>query len=228
MSLEKATIYFTKIKTEIRTASKKERAKSQSKKRLGQSPKFPWSVLGITAGIILLLAGSGLGFAASQEENDVFCASCHTQPESTYYERSLAGTAVDMASSHHTTDDQNSKCIDCHSGSGVTGRLGAMLLGARNAFMFFTHTATQPAPLTVPIRDENCTKCHDDINRQTDLSNHFHTFLPRWQAVDPQAARCVDCHPAHTTGGDAAHGFLQADHIAPICERCHRVLVLSR
>jgi predicted CXXCH cytochrome family protein len=189
--------------------------------------KFPWPVVGIAAAIVLLLAGSGLGFAASQEENDSFCASCHTQPESTYYERSLAATPVDMASSHHTTNDQNSKCIDCHSGSGITGRLAAMLLGARNAFMLFTHTATQPAPLTVPIQDENCIKCHDNISRQTDLSNHFHAFLARWQAADPKAASCVDCHSAHTTGGDAAQGYLLADRVNPICDRCHQALVLN-
>ena len=200
----------------------------KSKKSARAANKFPWTALGIAAAIILLLAGSGLGFAASQEENDAFCASCHTQPESAYYERSLAATPVDMASSHHTTDDQNSKCIDCHSGVGVIGRFSATLLGARNAFMLFTHTETQPAPLTVPIRDENCTKCHDNLNRQTDLSNHFHAFLTRWQTIDPQAARCVDCHPAHTTGGEAAQGFLQAEHIDPICERCHLVLVLGR
>ena len=192
------------------------------------SHKFPWLVVGIAAAVVILLAGSGLGFAASQEEKDSFCASCHTQPESTYYERSLAAAPVDMASSHHTTDDQNSKCIDCHSGSGLTGRLSAMLLGAHNAFMFFTHTATQPAPLTIPIRDENCIKCHDNVAVQTDLSNHFHVFLARWQAADPQAAGCVDCHPAHVTGGDASQGFLQAATVEPICERCHAVLVLNQ
>lgn len=203
---------------------------SPGKKNKSARPanKFPWTILGIAAVIVLLLGGSGIGFAASQEENDAFCASCHTQPKSTFYERSLAAAPVDMASSHHTSDDQNSKCIDCHSGRGVTGRLGAMLLGARNAFMLFTHTETQPAPLTVPIRDENCTKCHDNIYRQTDLSNHFHAFLPRWQALDLKAAGCVDCHSAHTTGGDAAQGFLQVDHVTPICERCHSALVLER
>lgn len=198
-----------------------------------QSSKPPirfkgWPWIGIAAGIIFLFTAAGFGYAAVKEENDAFCASCHTQPESTYYERSLAALPVDMASSHHTAHDQNSKCIDCHSGLGVTGRLSAIVLGARNAFKLFTHTEMQPAPLTVPIHDENCTKCHDNIYRQTDLSNHFHAYLARWQAADPQAARCVDCHSAHTTGGDAAQGFLLADRTDAICERCHAVLVLGR
>ena len=230
MSLEQIdNIYLSKKKAEKRTVNNKSRAVVQREKKYSQpAHKFPWLIVGIAIAIVLLLGGSGIGFAASQEENDAFCASCHTQPESTYFERSQAAAPVDMASSHHTSNDQNTKCIDCHSGSGVTGRFGAMLLGAHNAFMHFTHTETQPAPLTVPIQDVNCTKCHDNIYRQTDLSNHFHQFLPRWQALDPKAATCVDCHSAHATGGDATQGFLVANTVTPICERCHAALVTGR
>ena len=200
-------------------------------KKKSSRPPFKlvgWPWFGIAAGIIFLLAAGGLGYAANKEESDAFCASCHTQPESTYYERSLAGKPVDLASSHHTGDSQNSKCIDCHSGSGMIGRIDAILLGSRNTFRFFTHSDTQPAPLTVSIGDENCTKCHDDLNRQTDLSNHFHAYLARWQSADPHAASCVDCHTSHTTGGDAAQGFLRASDTGPVCEGCHTVLVLGR
>jgi predicted CXXCH cytochrome family protein len=229
MSLERADFSFSADEAEKLTRNIKH-LNSAGEKKPGKHPfkSVGWTLLGIAAGIIFLLAAGGFGYAAVNEENDAFCASCHTEPESTYYERSLAAAPVDMASAHHTTDDQNSKCIDCHSGIGITGRISAILLGARNTFLLVTHTETQPAPLTVPIGDENCTKCHDDTNRQTDLSNHFHAFLARWQAIDSQAAGCVDCHRAHTTGGEAAQGFLQAEHIDPVCERCHTVLVLGR
>ncbi|MEO8391591.1 MAG: hypothetical protein ABI700_01235, partial [Chloroflexota bacterium] len=39
-------------------------------------------------GIILSVAG--FTFAATQEQHDSFCASCHTQPESTFYQNSIA------------------------------------------------------------------------------------------------------------------------------------------
>ncbi|MEJ2563466.1 MAG: hypothetical protein P8Z42_12365, partial [Anaerolineales bacterium] len=82
------------------------------------------------AGILVLgfvLAASGFAFAASKESHDPFCASCHTQPESTFFERSLDVEAVDLASFH---TQETTRCIDCHSGPGVLGRMQAEWLGA--------------------------------------------------------------------------------------------------
>jgi nitrate/TMAO reductase-like tetraheme cytochrome c subunit len=62
--------------------------------------------------------------------HDQFCASCHTQPESIFFQRSTGALAVDLASFHTT---QKTRCIDCHSGPGLFGRMQAELLGARNA-----------------------------------------------------------------------------------------------
>ena len=53
---------------------------SPSKKSFG----FTWVLVGILALGIFLAAG-GFTFAASQETHDSFCASCHTQPESTFF-----------------------------------------------------------------------------------------------------------------------------------------------
>jgi len=47
---------------------------------------------------------------------------------------------VDLASAHKA---DNTRCIDCHSGKGVTGRIRAELLGAHNALAFYTRTAVQ-------------------------------------------------------------------------------------
>jgi predicted CXXCH cytochrome family protein len=99
--------------------------------------------------------------------------------------------------------------------------VSAMLLGARNAVAFFTRTAVQPAPLTVPIRDESCAKCHADTLTRNDFNNHFHIFLPRWQAADPKAAVCVDCHISHSTKGEAQIGYLERTTTEQICQNCH-------
>jgi hypothetical protein len=178
-------------------------------------------ILLILAGTGILLAISGFGFAASQESRDAFCASCHTQPETSFYQRTIQGAPLDMAS-YHTTKAIH--CIDCHSGVGVSGRLSAELLGAHNALAWYTHTAVQPAPLTRPIPDINCLKCHQSVTTQTTLNNHFHGFLSRWQAVDPNAAACVSCHNGHLLGSRVENSFMNNSITNRVCETCHTAL----
>ena len=175
-------------------------------------------VLAAAAGVFLLAAG--FGFAAVQESRDTFCASCHTQPESTFFQRSQASAPSDMASAHTA---KNVRCIDCHSGPGVTGRVSAELMGAHNALAWFSGTAVQPAKLTVPVSDQNCLKCHQKVTQQENMQNHFHFFLKRWQSMDKNAKGCVDCHTGHITGGVADTSFLTEQQVAPVCEACHRV-----
>lgn len=200
-------------------------------------PVFMAAVVGL-----LLLTVGGFAFAASQEAHDPFCGSCHTQPESTFLQRSTAAQPVDLASFHTT---QQTRCIDCHSGKGVAGRVQAELMGAHNAWLWITRTAVQPATLTTPIGDDHCLKCHSDvtsrgytpregitlqgvrINRREEEeggSNHWHELLSRWQARASGAGTCVDCHTGHTTGSTARQGFMDAPTVQAECDACHRVL----
>lgn len=172
-------------------------------------------------GLALLLSAGGFTFAATQEQHDTFCASCHTQPESTFFQRSVAAQPVDLASAHKA---KGINCIDCHSGAGIPGRLGAELLGARNAAALYTGTAVQPAPLTHPIGDVNCLKCHQDVTNSRSRNNHFHAFLSRWQAADANAATCVSCHGGHTTDGTAQLAYLNEPRTQAVCEACHSAL----
>jgi predicted CXXCH cytochrome family protein len=168
--------------------------------------------------VALVLAGGGLGTAAGLEEFNGFCAACHTQPESDFVARSQTA-AVDLAAKH----DQAwaTRCIDCHSGPGLSGRLGAMTLGARDLAAFVSGSAQQPAPLTLPIGDANCLKCHSNIPATKNFNEHFHGFLARWQALDPQAGTCVSCHTAHSTDGDPSENFLQMERTQQVCDACH-------
>ena len=174
-------------------------------------------------GLILLVAAvlslSGMLYAAHLEGSDAFCASCHTQPESQYFQRTQQTDSVDLASFHQT---KATHCIDCHSGPGITGRLGAFMVGGGDLVAFLTHTARQPAPLTVPIGDGNCLKCHSDVTQTKSFNRHFHAFLPRWQAVDRNAATCVDCHTAHTTDGASNVMFLVDAPTTKVCQDCHQ------
>jgi predicted CXXCH cytochrome family protein len=177
------------------------------------------STIGFAVVAIAILS-LGTGITAAQFENrDSFCASCHTQPESQYYQRNQTNQPVDLASFH--ADQKQVRCIDCHSGKGTTGRINAMLLGANDLLAFVTRNYKQPAPLTRPITDAHCLKCHSDISQRRDFNNHFHVFLPQWQALDPKAATCVDCHQSHTTDGQASLSFLNQENTSQVCQRCH-------
>ena len=198
---------------------KKEAKKPVQRRRLFHLSR---TVLLLVASAIFIFIVGSFSIAANMEERDSFCASCHTQPETDYYGRSQAGNPIDLASFHTT---KQTRCIECHSGIGVTGRASAILLGARNAVIYFTGTAKQPAPLTVPVRDDNCVKCHASVYNTADFNNHFHNLLPRWQAADPNNfASCVDCHSSHTTDGTNQTSFLSQARIDQVCQSCHQVL----
>lgn len=203
-------------------------------------PLFP--VFGAVIVVGILAIAGGFVFAANQESHDVFCSSCHTQPESTYFQRSTATQPVDLASFHTT---QSTKCIDCHSGQGIPGRITAEILGARNALLWYTGRAVQPAVLTEPIGDGNCLKCHQPVTQQgyslqaqitlpgvngggreggEGHAGHWHQFLARWQAADPNAGSCTSCHSGHTTAGTSQSGFMVAQNVQQVCNACHRVL----
>lgn len=188
---------------------------------------------GIAICAALVLGVGGFSFVAAQEEQDSFCASCHTEPESTYYDRSLAPEMVDLATAHRHTKE--TRCIDCHAGIGLVGRVEAQLMGARNAVMWYTGSATQPAPLTIPVGDDHCVKCHAEVKtEQFDMEvrskifgprSHYHAYLDQWKASDPQAtANCTACHSGHNLGGTDKTTWLVPATVQTVCEACHKVL----
>jgi nitrate/TMAO reductase-like tetraheme cytochrome c subunit len=209
----------------------------------GKKP-FMITLAGLLAAvvIVILLTAGGFAFAASQESHDAFCASCHSQPESTFYQRETAGSPVDLASFHTAKSPSYARCIDCHSGAGLTGRLQAELLGARNALKWYTGTAVQPAVLNYPIGDANCLKCHQDVTQrgftpkeqipvpgrgggEGGRNNHWHEFLTRWQTTTPATAgTCTSCHGGHPTTGTAQSGFMDTQAVQNTCDACHQVL----
>ncbi len=180
-------------------------------------------LVGLLALGILAVAG-GLGYAASMETNNAFCASCHTQPETTNYERFTAAAPVDLASFHHGED---TLCIACHSGPGVAGRVKAEFEGARNALAFYTGTAVQPGKIRGRFADANCLKCHQETVTQQRGSEgeegHWHVFLARWQQQDGKAAVCADCHAGHFSG-TSANAFMDVPTARAACDACHQAL----
>jgi predicted CXXCH cytochrome family protein len=194
------------------SAKKTQAAAKTASKRL----RLPKPIIFLGA---LILLGLGGGFTAMQFENqDSFCASCHSEPETTYFQREAAAP-VDLASFHTTKDV---RCIDCHSGQGlVPGRIQSLTLGATDLASWIGGHAPQPAPLKQPIDDSHCLKCHADVTQRNDFNNHFHVFLPRWQALDKNAASCVSCHQGHNTDVEQPLGFLNRVTTTNVCQTCH-------
>ena len=183
-----------------------------------------WVVFGL--GLVAVISFFAV---AHLEENDAFCASCHSEPEATYYQRTQAKAPVDLASVHallaqQNTPHPNTRCIDCHAGPGLDGRLGAMTLGAQDALKWVSGTAAQPAITTQPLADANCLKCHADTPTAQNFDRHFHRTLVRWQQADANAGRCISCHTSHTTDGNIAIGFLQQQRMLAQCQQCHVAL----
>jgi hypothetical protein len=178
----------------------------------------------IAASVIgaLIVFGLVVPLSAMQMENhDSFCASCHTEGELTFFNRSLVGTdrTTDLASFHAA--QKAARCIDCHTSPGIVGRYGGLMAGATDLISFYSGHYPQPAALEKPMGDGNCTKCHTDVAANQDFNNHFHLYLAKWQAVDPKAAGCVDCHVSHDTTNDANAMFLNKAKTEQICQNCH-------
>ena len=195
-------------------ASKKQGKKIDSRRQI---------IIG-AAIVFVVLIGLVIPLTAMQFENhDSFCASCHTEGELTFFNRSLlsADKSTDLASFHAAK--QAARCIDCHTGPGLIGRYGGLFAGSTDLISFFSGHYPQPAALEVPYPDANCLKCHADLASKQDFNNHFHIFLPKWQALDPQhAGTCVDCHASHDTTDDANLIFLNQAKTEQVCQNCHQ------
>lgn len=176
----------------------------------------------VVAGLALGLAAASAGVAYSmvQERRDVFCASCHTEPEAEFYRRSvdLASQAFDLAASH-AQQEKAVLCIDCHGGAGLTLRVRTYLsLAVWDTIKFWSGRYEQPARLHGPLPDPNCVQCHQQSVAATGFENHFHNRL-----ADEGAPRlpCASCHPSHVAG-DPVSKFIIRRVVFPQCNACHR------
>ncbi len=189
-------------------------------------------------GVIVLGIGTlaaTLTYTSELEKDNNFCASCHTEPETTNlmrFEMALSGPATDLAAYHHAhaessvmPHDPNMRCIDCHVGEGFVGRTIVVTLSAYDALRFVTGTAEQPAHVIFNIQNEACIKCHDqDVKKYADqpekpfiIDNHFH-----YKYFQPGAppVTCTACHSGHNAGSEG-NQFISTKMTVPVCEACH-------
>jgi nitrate/TMAO reductase-like tetraheme cytochrome c subunit len=148
----------------------------------------PWLRLaGLAAGGVTLLALAAALTVSHYEESDPFCASCHTVPEVTYYDRAqdakASGEPYPDLSSAHYGNDNGFRCIDCHRGDEkLFHRVTALTLGARDTLIWLTgqsDPAIEKSELVVPfLLTGACVKCHEKSLLEVGFNNHFHNKLP--------------------------------------------------
>jgi predicted CXXCH cytochrome family protein len=184
-------------------------------------PKWLALTVGVVAAVLLIGAIGGTAYALHLEENDGFCASCHTEPETTYFNQALTKPPVSLAAFHAQSSKQTVRCIDCHSGGGALGRVDGLMQGQTDLLAYWSGHYHSPAVTTNPLGDDSCLKCHADVVLRGGFDNHFHSFLARWQQVDPNAGKCISCHTAHTTDSDT-QTFLKVQTVRAVCDDCHR------
>src|SRR4051794_17207677 len=101
--------------------------------------------LPVIAGIVFIVVLGVGGFitASALEEHDNFCTSCHTVPETTYFNRAYLSldnpkeVVTDLATVHYHLAQQDNKpafsCISCHRGDSTLGnRVATLALAGRD------------------------------------------------------------------------------------------------
>jgi hypothetical protein len=94
--------------------------------------------------------------------------------------------------------------------------------GAQDYLAYLSGRYRQPAVTTHPLPDANCTQCHTNLFGDKSLKNHYHFYLPEWQAKQPGvAAKCVACHTSHTQGNSLVVKYAFDAQVNPNCASCH-------
>lgn len=185
-----------------------------AQKRLVQG----WGLLGVVA---FVLAAGVYTTGVRVESADSFCASCHVEPETTYYLQSVATESPGSLAAFHA--GERTRCIDCHSRRWVPGRLWAQWGGLQNLLAFRSGDYANPAETTRPVGEGGCVKCHGDLTWTSERPGHYHSpwLRWRWRAAAGPVNTCEACHPSHAVVAPAAERFMEAEHIEEQCEACH-------
>src|SRR5579885_1719426 len=131
-------------------------------------------IVGVIFFGVIIFSGVAFVGATALEEHDTFCTSCHTVPETTYFQRTSSlisnpsAPVTDLATYHYQqaqTKSQSFMCIECHRGdSSLPQRLQTLMLGAKDTVTFVSGkadptlektTITQPA-----LVNAACISCH--------------------------------------------------------------------
>ncbi len=180
---------------------------------------------------VCLAAPAGFVVSDRLEARNDFCSSCHLEPGVPLHQAIRrdfdAAAAASLAAAHARADvldagaPREFRCIDCHGGASLTGRLRVKLLAARDAFWYVVGHFEEPQEMRWPLWDEDCAKCHPDFDESEPAeweSPGFHQLAVHNAEL---GVACVECHRSHEADGDPAAHFIAASHVRSQCARCH-------
>ncbi|MFN8527042.1 MAG: hypothetical protein U0670_00315 [Anaerolineae bacterium] len=158
-------------------------------------------------GVGMLTLGITFVAGTSLEEQDTFCGSCHTVPETTYLTRAEtitgdpASAVTDLATQHYLqaqTNNTSFGCIQCHRGdSSLFDRIQTLALGARDTFIYAVGNADPSIEKTsvdqTALVNRACVGCHETtLLTLNGMNNHFHNLLPQTGELLSQGRQMVN------------------------------------
>jgi nitrate/TMAO reductase-like tetraheme cytochrome c subunit len=211
----------------------------QSAPPIKQRRKRRWPViLAIAFFALIIIGGAGFVTASALEEHDNFCISCHTVPETTYYNRAYISldhpddTPPDLATAHYLLSHKDNKpefaCINCHRGDSSLGqRISTLALGGRDAVIYVVgkedSTIEKSKIAEGWLPNAACVSCHTDtLLTLKGLDSHFHNHLP--QAAQALAAGGTLIVPDNLKAQAARflQRGLQTVATSLVCTDCHQ------
>ncbi|HVP30117.1 MAG TPA: hypothetical protein VMW35_13270 [Myxococcota bacterium] len=200
--------------------------------------------LPVLAAALPLVAWAGWAISDRLEQRNEFCNSCHL-PNGTPLHRDLRrdfdGVPHETLASVHggakveargDGPEAAFRCYDCHSGTGLVGRLRVKALAAKDALWYVAGRFEEPGEMRHPLRDADCRKCHATYPESERRAEGTGGWTRPFHAVAVHNAGlevgCVECHLAHERGGIPDAYFLQAKLLVDQCARCHAELAGER
>jgi predicted CXXCH cytochrome family protein len=207
-----------------------------------------WSKRSIVIALLGVVVVLGLGGAIGGtilEERDDFCITCHTKPESTYYDRTRQAlkdataaadlqnlikqrVAIDLAGQHYIVTGTMS-CIACHGGTRNVGdRIESLALGAKDSVVYFLGRADQTIEKATTgdpaLIDRACVACHIAQLVTITFDNHFHVKLPQtWNLLQSGVQPIVPADtPNALTNARTKPELLETSLTCLSCHQAHR------
>lgn len=190
----------------------------------------------LLAALLLLVAASAT--VSRLEEDNNFCASCHTPLEVRYVEQAETATtelSPNLAAYHFAATRQGDdpvNCVACHRGdNGPAHRAAALGLGGWNtAKWLLGDDGSQAGAHGVAwLYNAGCDGCHIDALTLDQFENHYHTYLADYHAdpkvIESVAANRIQCSDCHLNHVDTYQefAFLEDGPLYDTCEKCHLV-----
>ncbi|MCW1967283.1 MAG: NapC/NirT family cytochrome c [Anaerolineae bacterium] len=191
-----------------------------------------WLPLMLISLVILAVLIGGTSYVTARENEDTFCISCHTVPETTYVKRGQAAVggavAVDLSSFHYQQirgKGGTIHCIDCHLGDQTwQAHASKWQMTVRHAASWLTGRNTdQPETLRlrVPHLTNNaCITCHRNTLLTVGSANHHHNNLPVAYELWKAGAPLVMPPDTRDTQAMTARGLSRYDTTVQ-CATCH-------